>query len=333
MGRRTSLASLAKEKVEDVPGHSVATLVRLRTEHIAATPLNPRNSFGSPDELADLGESIRVKQLQPVVVVSRNAYLKLWPEHADQIGDAGHVLVNGERRYRAAKQADVERLDAVHREELADSRATFLDALLRENLDRKNFDPIEEANAVEAMVAELGSATAAAEQFRRHKTWVSQRRALLKLNTDLQAKVRAGDLPVRIARSIAALPQDEQEAAWEATRRQEETRRQEAAAARQRGKEQAVDAAGPDSVGPPAHVPTPRSADEPEHTGASPARQPNTERTEAKAKEPRSSGAANRQPSRQAALPWDSLESLADLIRRNVPSAEIPTLVSMLQES
>ncbi|MFD0900367.1 ParB/RepB/Spo0J family partition protein [Actinomadura sediminis] len=327
MGRRTSLASLANAKVEEVPGLSVATLVRLRTAQIAATPLNPRNSFGSVEELADLGESIRVKQLQPVVVVSRNAYLKLWPEHAERIGDASHVLVNGERRYRAALQADVERLDAVHREELADSRAAFLDALLRENLDRKNFDPIEEANAVEAMVAELGSATAAAEQFRRHKTWVSQRRALLKLRPELQAKVRSGDLPVRIARSIAALPHDEQEDAWLTARRQEDERRREAAAARRSDREVASAAPAPGSGDTPPPVPTPRPAEE-EDVDAPPPPRPAGRPAGTR---PRASGAG--EDGRAQRMPWDSLESLAELIRRNVPSAEIPTLVSLLQES
>jgi ParB family chromosome partitioning protein len=314
MGRRTSLASLATEKIEDVPGHSVATLSRLRPAQIAATPLNPRRSFGAPEELAALGESIRVRQLQPVVVVSRSAYLKLWPEHEEHIGNAAHVLVNGERRFRAALQVSLERLDVLHREEVADSRETFLDALLTENLDRKNFDPIEEAHAVEAMVNECGSATAAAERLRRHKTWVSQRRALLKLAPHLQEKVRGGELPVRIARSIAALAHDEQEAAWESTRAQE------AATARKREQERSGSA--PRISRSPTKVPDPRTSDV--HSPASnftAARDPDSAL---------SSGSGGAAHNSDGAVPWHSPESLATLIRRRVEPEHITVLIELL---
>ena len=214
MGKRVSLSSLADAPTEDVPGHSTATLIRLRPAQIAATPLNPRANYGTDEELAELGQSMRVRQLQPVVAVSRARYLTLWPDHEDHAGAADYVLANGERRYRAAVHVGLERLDVIVREEIADSRAAFLDALLSENIDRRNFDPIEEALAVEAMVHECGTANAAATRFRRHETWVSQRRALLKLAPGMQQRVRTGELPVRIARSVAALPHDEQESAW-----------------------------------------------------------------------------------------------------------------------
>lgn len=91
-------------------------------------------------------------------------------------------------------------------------------AVTLQPMDAPAIDAIEEARAVEEMVTECGSAAKAAERFRRHESWVSQRRALLKLTPPLQNSVRSGELPVRIARSIAALPADDQEAAWHATR-------------------------------------------------------------------------------------------------------------------
>ncbi|MCL2580981.1 MAG: ParB/RepB/Spo0J family partition protein [Streptosporangiales bacterium] len=225
-GRRTSLASLANNPVESVPGHSAPILVRLQPSQIAPTPLNSRVNFGSESELGELGESMRVRQLQPVVVVKRGDYLRLWPEHESEIGDADYVLVAGERRWRAAGHVSLSAIDAIERPSLADARTTFLDALFTENIDRKNLDAIEEAEAVESMVAECGTAIAAAKQFRRHETWVSQRRALLKLTPELKAKVRTGELPVRIARSIAAVPAAEQENAWRAAREAEQVRRE-----------------------------------------------------------------------------------------------------------
>jgi ParB family chromosome partitioning protein len=173
---------------------------------------------------------MRVRQLQPVVVVGRADYLRLWPEHEAQIGEADYVLVNGERRVRAANQVFLPGVDAIVRPHLADSKTAFLDALFSENFDRKNFNAIEEARAVEAMVAECGSAHSAAQAFRRTEGWISQRRALLKLTPELQEKVGSGELPVRIARSIAALPASDQETAWrqarEAEQASQESRRQ-----------------------------------------------------------------------------------------------------------
>jgi ParB family chromosome partitioning protein len=224
-GRRTSLAALATVPVEAVPGHAAQILERLRPSQIAATPLNSRTNFGSSEELAELGESMRVRQLQPVVVVGRTDYLRLWPEHEEGIGPADYVLVNGERRWRAATQVSLPAIDVLIRPQLADSRVDVLDALFAENIDRKNLDPIEEARAVDEMVTECGSAAKAAARFRRTESWVSQRRALLRLTPELQDRVRSGELPVRIARSIAALPADGQEAAWREAREAEQARR------------------------------------------------------------------------------------------------------------
>ena len=231
-GRRTSLAALAEVPVEVVPGHAAPILERLRPSRVSATPLNSRTNFGSSEELAELGESMRVRQLQPVVVVGRADYLRLWPEHEESIGPADYVLVNGERRWRAAVQVSLPTIDVIIRPQLADSRPAFLDAIFTENIDRKNLDPIEEARAVEEMVTECGSAAKAAERFRRHESWVSQRRALLKLTTELQDRVRSGELPVRIARSIAALPAEGQEEAWREAREAEQARREDRRQAR-----------------------------------------------------------------------------------------------------
>lgn len=299
MGRRVALSTLAGDPVEEVPGHSAATLVRLQPGQITATPLNSRSNFGTPEELGQLGESMRVRQLQPVVVVSRAAYLQLWPEHEPH-ATADYVLVNGERRWRAAAQAGLPRLDALIREEIADTRTAFLDALFTENLDRRNLDPIEEARAVEAMAAECGSASAAATRFRRHESWVSQRRALLKLTPGLQARVRTGEIPVRIARSIASSPPGQQEAAWQEAR----TREQEQRAGRKRGQ------ASPDET-------TPDAA-----TGAG-----NFTAVKNPGRPPGQAG-PGKSPGKR--IPWSSTHDLAELIRSHLGPQEVADLIQLL---
>ncbi|WP_106403732.1 ParB/RepB/Spo0J family partition protein [Actinocorallia populi] len=363
MGRRTSLASLAGKPIEDVPGHSTPTLVRLKPDQIVPTPLNPRKNFGTEEELTELGESLRVRQLQPVVAVSRTAYLKLWPEHEPIIGEATYVLANGERRYRSARHVGLDFLDVLIREDVADNRARFIDAVVSENLDRRNFDPIEEAHAVEAMVAECGSANEAAERFRRHKTWVSQRRALLRLTSELQEKVRVGDLPVRIARSIASHPPEDQEMAWKTTREREAAEAQERSARRQEERAavaaSSVEAASQRPTGSPTSVPmtTQPQSDrttevnrpneavgitEPEPGGGqiTAVNQP-TDATASKLEDDRFT-AVNRSattrrettspvlPSADTVVPWESPSALAALIRDRLSPDDVAVLVHHL---
>ncbi|MET8451655.1 ParB/RepB/Spo0J family partition protein [Streptomyces sp. NPDC005209] len=213
-GRRTSLASLAGAKVEDVPGRSDAVLMSLPLDKLHCTRFNPRRNFGTDEELREFGEKLKKEQLQPAVVVSRAAYLKLWPNEADRVGLASYVIANGERRYRASRLTGRPTLEVVHREDVAKDRATFLDAVQSENNDRQDLDPIERAIAIETMVTELGGADQVATYYGKTKGWVSQQRKLLKLAPELQDLVGAGEMPVRVARDIAGLPPEAQPAAW-----------------------------------------------------------------------------------------------------------------------
>ncbi|MGW2384358.1 ParB/RepB/Spo0J family partition protein [Streptomyces sp. NPDC001658] len=214
-GRRTSLAALAGTPVEDVPGQSQPLLMSLPLDRIVPTRFNPRRRFGTEDELRDFGHKLANKQLQPAVVVSRAAYLKLWPEEADHVGAASYVIANGERRYRASLLVGRPTLEVVHKEDVAASRATFLDAVQSENNDRENLDPIERALGIDIMVTQLGGADQVAVYYSKTKGWVSQQRKLLKLTPELQDLVSSGEMPIRVARDIAGLPAEVQYTAWE----------------------------------------------------------------------------------------------------------------------
>ena len=114
-----------------------------------------------------------------------------------------------------AGQFGLTTLDIVVKDVLAADRATFFGASVSENIDRRNFDPLEEARAVEHLVHECSSGTKAGEMLGKSKGWVSQRLALLKLSSSMQALLRSGDLSIRDARRLAALPEAEQLTAWE----------------------------------------------------------------------------------------------------------------------
>ncbi|MGW3275771.1 ParB/RepB/Spo0J family partition protein [Streptomyces kronopolitis] len=240
-GRRTSLASLAGQKVDDVPGKSDPLLLTLPLDKLVPTRFNPRRNFGSEEDLKEFGLKLKKRQLQPAVVVSRSAYLKLWPEEEENVGETPYVIANGERRYRGSLAAGLTTLNVVHNEDVANSRADFLDAVLAENNDREDLDPIERALGIETMVTELGGADKVAMHYDKTKGWVSQQRKLLKLTPTLQGLVSKGDLPVRVARDIAGLPAAEQAAAW----KEEQQRRAAAHATPRTRKSKAEDSPAP----------------------------------------------------------------------------------------
>ncbi|WP_331766858.1 ParB/RepB/Spo0J family partition protein [Embleya sp. NBC_00896] len=347
-GQRTSLASLAGQKVEDVPGRGIPMLVSLDLSRVVPTPLNPRFDFGGPEKLRELGESMRRRQLQPIVVVSRTPYLKLFPEHTDRVGTTTYVIANGERRYRAANLVGLGTIEAVIREGVVGSRRDFLDAVLSENLDRMNFDPVEEARAVEQMVVEFGSARAVAEHRGKHEAWVSQRRSLLRLSPDMQALVSSRQMPVEKARNLAKAIKDRglddlgQAEWWE--------QEQAARALVPRGRKElpapahppattarAEDLTAVKSSGSPA---VRRGADDlPQTSPSSPGRPPTASPAAADSVTPSTAAVRGTEnltavkpstPGNTLQLPWDSPEELDRILRENMTPECRTTLAKLL---
>lgn len=219
MGKRIDLSQLATQAVLDAPVPQLlevpARLTQVPLRAVAANPVNPRESIG---DLSDLESMRTVGQLQPCAVVTRKAFLAIYPDHVDEIGASDYVVVAGSRRRLAAEQFGMATLDVVVRDVLAADRATFYGASVSENIDRRNLDVLEEARAVQRLAEECGSGTKAGEILGKTKGWVSQRLALLKLSTEMRALLRAGELPIRDARRLAQLPEDEQLSTWEAER-------------------------------------------------------------------------------------------------------------------
>ena len=211
-GQRTSLASLAGVVGDKSPVDHPAASGPPRSAPLAdlvPNPRNPRDDVGTLDDLASIADM----QLQPAVVVTRAAYLELYPE--DPI-DAKFVVINGCRRLAAASKYGLKSLDIVVNDAIARDRITLISASITENVDRQDFDVIEEAKAVEALVAECKNTEEAAGRLHRTRSWVSQRRALLRLAPELQTALRRGELAIREARSLAQVPLQEQVARWQA---------------------------------------------------------------------------------------------------------------------
>jgi ParB family chromosome partitioning protein len=145
---------------------------------IAPNPQQPRTHF---DEraLERLAESIRARGvLQPVLVTPRPG--------------GTYELIAGERRWRAAQIAGLDRIPAVVR---ASGDAASLELALIENMAREDLNPVEAARACAALVDELGlTREEVGLRVGRSRVSVSNLLRLLDLPDEALEMLEAGDL-------------------------------------------------------------------------------------------------------------------------------------------
>jgi ParB family chromosome partitioning protein len=111
----------------------------LRIDAVVPNRYQPRQTF-SPQELTELAASLKQSGLLQPVLVRRK-------------GDGMYELISGERRWRAARQAGMETIQAVVRN--CSDEETILFALV-ENLQREDLNPMEMAHAYQRMMNEFG---------------------------------------------------------------------------------------------------------------------------------------------------------------------------------
>jgi ParB family chromosome partitioning protein len=153
-------------------------LRQLPVELIKPNPEQPRTNF-DPEALAALAASIETSGVvQPLLVR---------PLH-----DGSYELVAGERRWRAAQQAGLEKVPAVVRDQAETER---LQAALIENMVREDLNPVEEARACDALLNELSlSKEDLARRVGRSRPSVSNLIRLLELPDEALAMLESGDL-------------------------------------------------------------------------------------------------------------------------------------------
>ncbi|WP_432190478.1 ParB/RepB/Spo0J family partition protein [Streptomyces sp. Tue6028] len=193
-----------------VPTEGVAPPSRLPVSRISPNPDNPRTSLGDLTELA--GSLLEHGQKQAVTVMNRDAYLATNPgREADLEPDTTHVVVDGSSRLAAAREAGLTHLNVMVDDKQGTDGEGILESALVANIHRKDLEPLDEARALQRLVAIHGSQSKLAKRLHKSQGWVSQRLALLNLTLELQAKV--GVEPVELLRAVAKEPHDRQEAA------------------------------------------------------------------------------------------------------------------------
>lgn len=174
----------------------VPQLMEIEITKISPSPRNPRKTF-SETYLAELAQNIRNQGLlQPITV--------------RPVGKT-YEIVCGERRYKAVKKnAEEDKKKkatiACIVKELTDEEA--FDAMITENLQRKDVDPIEEAFAFGELVKAGKSVDEIAARFGKTKRFVQERCKLNTLITPLKELTTKGNIPIAGAIMLAKLTED-----------------------------------------------------------------------------------------------------------------------------
>jgi ParB family chromosome partitioning protein len=156
-------------------------------------PDQPRQEFDEED-LARLAESLRIRgQLQPIRV--------RWDE-----GRGVYVVLAGERRWRAARMAGLDRLACViHEGALTDEEKLAMQ--LVENALRADLKPVEQARAYKRLMEARGYSTRElASELHIAQTSVVRTLSLLELPAEVQGHVEEGELAATVAAELTKLP-------------------------------------------------------------------------------------------------------------------------------
>jgi len=201
---------------DDVPrGTSAPNEVEI--DRLTPSRFQPRREF-SEASLADLAQSIREQGIvQPIVVVRR--------------GDRFEIVA-GERRWRAARLAGLERVPVSMRDRSSDR--DLLEAALVENVQREDLNVLEAAEAYARLREEFGlTQEKIADRVGKDRTSIANTLRILKLSSNVRDRIRAGELSAGHAKALLALAatDDQERLAEEIVRRSLSVRQAEQRAA------------------------------------------------------------------------------------------------------
>lgn len=157
-------------------------------ESISPNPHQPRQNFGD-SELTKLADSIKEKGLIQPILVSK--------------AKDGYQLIVGERRWRAAQKAGLDKIPAWIRDV---SPAETLELALIENIQRKDLNPIEESSAYQELMQKFHlTQEALSKRVGKDRSTIANFLRLLKLPAIIQQDLIDGQLTTGHARVLVTI--------------------------------------------------------------------------------------------------------------------------------
>jgi ParB family chromosome partitioning protein len=165
-------------------------ILQLSITEVAPSPLQPRRVFAE-ENLAELVDSIRARGIFQPLIVRRS------PK------GSGFELIAGERRWRAARKLNLNKVPAIVR---AATDQQVLELALIENLQRAELDPVEEADGYATLIETFGlKQEEVAERVGKNRTTVANALRLRSLPTEVRDLLRSKQITVGHAKAILGL--------------------------------------------------------------------------------------------------------------------------------
>ena len=174
---------------EPIAATTSEELKEIDIDLIEPNNLQPRTRFDDA-QLEELAQSIKANGIvQPLLV--------------RKVGGMGYQIVAGERRWRAAQRAGLQRIPAVVRE-VPDEK--MLELALIENIQRQELNAIEEAYAYKRLIETFGlTQETVAQRVGRDRTFVTNYLRLLRLPDDIQKLVEENQISMGHARALLGI--------------------------------------------------------------------------------------------------------------------------------
>ena len=191
MEKRPALGKGLSALIPDAPEPARSSPVDADIDRLAPNDFQPR-AHVDDRRLRELAESIKANGIIQPIVVRRD-------------GDRFQIIA-GERRWRAARLAGLERVPVVVRDVAAGQEQSLLEMALIENIQREDLNPIDEALAYQRLSEEFhlkqeDIATAVGKDRASIANYVR----LLKLPYEVRAEVASGRLSMGHARALLSL--------------------------------------------------------------------------------------------------------------------------------
>lgn len=166
-----------------------AQISEIDLRDLRPNPYQPRQVFDE-EKIAELAKSIRQSGVfQPIIV--RKSKIK------------GYDIIAGERRFRASKLAEKETIPAIVRD--MDDVGMMQVAVL-ENLQREDLSPLEEAEAYQMLMKNLGLTQAElSEKLGKSRSYIANYLRLLTLPVIVKQEVQKNNLSMGQARTLLGL--------------------------------------------------------------------------------------------------------------------------------
>ncbi|MFT5365831.1 MAG: ParB family chromosome partitioning protein [Candidatus Latescibacterota bacterium] len=168
-------------------------VIEISLGDIEPNPHQPRTEF-DPKAVSELAQSIREKGILQPISVRRFG--------------SGYQLIAGERRLRAAKQAELQVVPALVMDIGTDQE--MMELSLIENIQREDLNPVEEAKAYRMLIEECFlTQEEVAERVGKDRSTVANMLRLLALATDVLEALQTGQISTGHARALLGLDDPE----------------------------------------------------------------------------------------------------------------------------